>query len=178
MKFLLFFLLLSSFAQTDTNEIYRFTTSTKLNEWRIVNDGVMGGVSKSSLILNDLGNGQFMGHVSLANNGGFASIQLNKTIQLADEKKFILLRVKGDGKSYEFRLKSQISQSESYVHQFTTTGEWEIIKLPISEFYPQFFGRKLNRPNFNFKSIEQLSFLIANKQEEDFKLLIDWIGLE
>ena len=178
MKSLLFFLLLSSFAQTDTNEIYRFTTSTKLNEWRIVNDGVMGGVSKSSLILNDLGNGQFMGHVSLANNGGFASIQLNKTIQLADDKKFILLRVKGDGKSYEFRLKSQISQSESYVHQFTTTGEWEIIKLPISEFYPQFFGRKLNKPNFNFKSIEQLSFLIANKQEEDFKLLIDWIGLE
>jgi hypothetical protein len=178
MKFLLFFLLLGSFAQTDTNEIYRFTTSTKVNEWRIVNDGVMGGISKSSLILNDLGNGQFMGHVSLANNGGFASIQLNKTIQLADEKKFILLRVKGDGKSYEFRLKSQISQSESYVHQFTTTREWEIIKLAISEFYPQFFGRKLNKPNFNFKSIEQLSFLIANKQEEDFKLLIDWIGLE
>ena len=178
MKFLLFFLMLSSFTQTNTDEIYKFTISTKVNEWRIVNDGVMGGISKSSLMLNDFGNGQFMGHVSLANNGGFASIQLNKTIQLADEKKFILLRIKGDGKSYEFRLKSQISQSESYVHQFTTTGEWEIIKLPISEFYPKFFGRKLNKPNFNFKSIEQLSFLIANKQEEDFRLLIDWIGLE
>jgi hypothetical protein len=170
--------MLSSFTQTNTDEIYKFTTSTKVNEWRIVNDGVMGGISKSSLILNDFGNGQFMGHVSLANNGGFASIQLNKTIQLADEIKFVLLRIKGDGKSYEFRLKSQISQSESYVHQFTTTGEWEIIKLPMSEFYPQFFGRKLNKPNFNFKSIEQLSFLIANKQEEDFSLLIDWIGLE
>lgn len=178
MKFLLFFLMLSSFTQTNTDEIYKFTTSTKVSEWRIVNDGVMGGISKSSLMLNDFGNGQFMGHVSLANNGGFASIQLNKTIQLADEIKFVLLRIKGDGKSYEFRLKSQISQSESYVHQFTTTGEWEIIKLPMSEFYPQFFGRKLNKPNFNFKSIEQLSFLIANKQEEDFKLLIDWIGLE
>ena len=59
-----------------------------------------------------------------------------------------------------------------------TTEELEIIKLPISEFYPQVFGRKLNRSNFNFKRIEQLSFLIANKQEEDFKLLIDWIGLE
>ena len=178
MKFLLFFLMLSSFTQTNTDEIYKFTTSTKVSEWRIVNDGVMGGISKSSLMLNDFGNGQFMGHVSLANNGGFASIQLNKTIQLADEKKFILLRIKGDGKSYEFRLKSQISQSESYVHQFTTTGEWEIIKLPMSEFYPQFFGRKLNTHNFNFKSIEQMSFLIANKQEEDFRLLIDWIGLE
>jgi hypothetical protein len=159
-------------------EIYRFTTSTKVNEWRIVNDGVMGGISKSSLLLSDSGHGQFAGQVSLANNGGFASIQLNKTIKLRDENKFIVLRVKGDGKAYEFRLKGEISQSESYVHQFTTSGEWENIKLPLSEFYPQFFGRKLNRPNFNFKSIEQLSFLIANKQEEDFKLLIDWIALE
>jgi hypothetical protein len=159
-------------------EIYRFTTQTKVNEWRIVNDGVMGGISKSSLVLSDSGHGQFSGQVSLANNGGFASIQLNKTIKLMDENKFIVLRVKGDGKAYEFRLKGKISQSESYVHQFNTTGEWENIKLPLNEFYPQFFGRKLNIPNFNFKSIEQLSFLIANKQEEDFKLLIDWIGLE
>ena len=41
----------------------------------------MGGISKSSLILNDLGNGQFMGHVSLANNGGFASIHWRKAPQ-------------------------------------------------------------------------------------------------
>jgi hypothetical protein len=159
-------------------EIYTFTTQTKVNEWRIVNDGVMGGISKSSLVLTDDGHGQFSGHVSLENNGGFASIQLNSTIKIAKEKKFIVLRVKGDGKAYEFRLKGDISQSESYVHQFTTTGEWENIKLQISEFYPQFRGRKLNIPNFNFKSIEQVSFLIANKQDEDFKLLIDWIGLE
>jgi NADH dehydrogenase [ubiquinone] 1 alpha subcomplex assembly factor 1 len=64
------------------------------------------------------------------------------------------------------------------VHQFSTSGEWENIKLKISEFYPQYRGRKLNSPNFNFESIEQLSFLIANKQDENFELLIDWIGLE
>ena len=178
MKFLLILLTISLFTQTNMNEIYRFTTQTKVNEWRIVNDGVMGGISKSSLVVSELGYGQFSGHVSLANNGGFASIQLNKIINLSDEKKFIVLRVKGDGKAYEFRLKGKISQSESYVHQFITTGEWENIKLPISEFYPQFFGRKLKRPNFNFENIEQMSFLIANKQEEDFRLLIDWIGLE
>jgi len=159
-------------------EIYNFSTQSNIKEWRIVNDGVMGGKSKSSLVLTDAGHGQFSGHVSLANNGGFASIQLNTTIKLAKEKAFIVLRVKGDGKSYEFRLKGDISQSESYVHQFTTSGEWENIKLEISEFFPQFRGRKLNIPNFHFESIAQLSFLIANKQDEDFELLIDWIGLE
>jgi NADH dehydrogenase [ubiquinone] 1 alpha subcomplex assembly factor 1 len=178
MKYLLVLLMLSLYSQTNMKEIYRFTTQTKVSEWRIVNDGVMGGISKSSLLLSDSGHGQFSGQVSLANNGGFASIQLNKTIKLMDENKFIVLRLKGDAKAYEFRLKGRISQSESYVHQFNTTGEWENIKLPLSDFYPQYFGRKLNRPNFNFKSIEQLSFLIANKQEEDFKLLIDWIALE
>lgn len=160
------------------NKIYTFSTQTNVKEWRIVNDGVMGGISQSSLRLTDAGHGQFSGQVSLANNGGFASMQLNTTIKLAEEKKFIVLRIKGDGKRYEFRLKGEISQSESYVHQFTTSGEWENLKLAISEFYPQFRGRKLNIPNFNFESIEQLSFLIANKQEEDFELLIDWIGLE
>lgn len=178
MIYFLVFISLSFFVKTDMKEIYSFTSYSKVNEWRIVNDGVMGGISKSSLMLTDDGYGKFSGHISLANNGGFASIQLNTSVKLSEEKKFIVLRIKGDGKTYEFRLKGEISQSESYVYQFTTTGEWENIKLPLGEFYPQFRGRKLNYPNFNFNTIEQLSFLIANKQEEDFKLLIDWIGLE
>ena len=178
MKYVLILLTLSLLTNSNMEKIYTFSTETNIKEWRIVNDDVMGGISESSLALTDAGHGQFSGHVSLANNGGFASIQFNTTIKLAEEKKFIVLRVKGDGKRYEFRLKGEISQPESYVHQFATSGEWENIKLEISEFYPQFRGRKLNIPNFNFEGIEQLCFLIANNQEEDFELLIDWIGLE
>jgi len=178
MKYLLLILMLNLFTQTNIREMYRFTAQTKVNEWIIVNDGVMGGISKSSIALTSAGHGLFSGHVSLANNGGFASIQLNKKVSISEEIKFIVLRLKGDRKAYEFRLKAKKSQYESYVHTFNTTGEWENIKLPINEFYPQFRGRKLNTPHFNFDSIEQMSFLIANNQEEDFKLLIDWIGLE
>ena len=178
MKSVLILSLLSLFTKSTMKTIYTFSSQTNIREWLIVNDGVMGGISKSSLVLTNAGHGRFSGHVSMANNGGFASIQLNKTIKLAEEKKFIVLRIKGDGKRYEFRLKGNISQSQSYVQQFDTSGEWENIKLEISKFYPQYRGRKLNIPNFNFKNIEELSFLIANKQEEDFELLIDWIGLE
>lgn len=71
-----------------------------------------------------------------------------------------------------------MSKKESYAHPFETCGQWEEVKLAISEFYPQFRGRKLNYPNFNFENIEQLSFLIANKKQENFQLSIDWIGLE
>ena len=160
------------------NQIYVFSRQSNVKEWRIVNDGVMGGISQSSLKLTESGYGLFAGHISLVNNGGFASIQLDTKIKLPKEKKFIVLRVKGDRKYFEFRLKGSVYQAESYVHRFATSGEWENIKLPISDFYPQFRGRKLNSPNFNFKNIEQMSFLIANKEEEDFQLLIEWIGLE
>lgn len=178
MKFVFVLLAIRLFTYLNMENIYTFGSQTDIKEWRIVNDGVMGGVSTSSLKLTDDGHGQFTGHVSLANNGGFASIQLETMIKLEDEKKFIVLRVKGDGKRYEFRLKGESSQPESYVHSFATSGKWEEIKLSISEFYPSFRGRQLTIPNFNFESIGQLSILIANKQEEDFELLIDWIGVE
>jgi hypothetical protein len=178
MKYLLILFTLSLSNESNKKEIYAFTAQSKVNEWRIVNDDVMGGISESSIACTAAGHGLFSGHVSLENNGGFASIQLNTRIQLAKEQKYIVLRIKGDGKAYEFRMKSEISQYESYVHSFATSGEWQTIKLPISEFYPQFRGRRLNSPNFNFNTIQQVSFLIANKQEEDFKLWIDRIDIE
>ena len=178
MKYLLILFTLSLSNETNMKEIYAFTKLSKVSEWRIVNDDVMGGISESSLTRTAAGHGLFSGHVSLENNGGFTSIQLNTRIQLAKEQKYIVLRIKGDGKAYEFRMKSEISQYESYVHSFATSGEWQTIKLPISEFYPQFRGRRLNSPNFNFNTIQQVSFLIANKQEEDFKLWIDRIDIE
>lgn len=177
-KYGLFLLALSFSTANPMKHIYNFSTATNTREWRIVNDGVMGGISRSTLALTDAGHGQFSGHVSLANNGGFASIQLDTDIARDEEMKFMVLRVKGDGKDYEFRLKGSSAQSESYVHKFATTGEWQTLRLPIGDFYPQFRGRKLNIPNFDFDKITQISFLIANKQEEDFELLIDWVGVE
>ncbi|MDA0315778.1 MAG: CIA30 family protein, partial [Bacteroidetes bacterium] len=118
MKFIHLLFWITLLMPSEMESIYDFSTQTKTTDWRIVNDGVMGGLSKSSLLLTDTGQGKFAGHVSLANNGGFASIQLNKKMILTEENKFVLLQVKGDGKRYEFRIKAKNSQYESYVHQF------------------------------------------------------------
>jgi NADH dehydrogenase [ubiquinone] 1 alpha subcomplex assembly factor 1 len=178
LKSVLIIFALSSLPASQVKEIYTFSSQSNISEWRIVNDGVMGGVSTSSLSLTEAGHGQFSGKISLANNGGFASVQLNTSVKLSKENKFIVLHVKGDGKRYEFRLKGLLSQRESYVHEFATSGEWETIRLDIRKFYPQFRGRKLDSGNFNFDAIQQVSFLIANKREEEFNLYIDSIGIE
>ena len=43
MKYLLIILILSLSTDTNMKEIYTFSTQTKVNEWYIVNDVVMGG---------------------------------------------------------------------------------------------------------------------------------------
>jgi len=157
--------------------IYTFSKTSSIENWQVINDGVMGGRSQSDIHLTEDGHAQFSGHVSLANNGGFASVRLLTDVQLQEDSKFIELKIKGDGKTYQFRLKGERNQSQSYVQEFQTNGEWQTIKLKLSAFSPQFRGRVLDLPNFNFSKIEEIRFLIANKKEEDFKLLVKSIDL-
>ena len=48
-----------------------------IKNWNIVNDDVMGGISRSYLSLSDENNLIFNGYLSLENNGGFASSRLS-----------------------------------------------------------------------------------------------------
>ena len=171
-------IILSLAMSSQMNSIFDFSSESPIDNWRIVNDGVMGGLSKSAIKLTDENHGKFFGRISLENNGGFASVQLPTNIDLEKSNKEIFFRIKGDSKSYQCRIKGSSKQSESYVQVFETNGKWQIIKLKLKDFYPQYRGRKLNIPNFNFDRIEQFSFLIANGNAEDFELLIDYIGLE
>ncbi|MBT8393915.1 MAG: CIA30 family protein [Bacteroidia bacterium] len=158
--------------------IFDFNSSSNIKEWVIVNDDVMGGLSKSSIILNDKGHGEFSGYVTTENNGGFSSSRHNLESKSVSDFKNVVLKIKGDGKNYQFRIKKSRFDRASYITTFKTSGEWEIISIPLSDFYPSFRGYKLNKPNFDGSSIEVVTFLIANKKNEHFKLLIDSISLE
>ncbi len=89
-----------------------------------------------------------------------------------------MLKLKGDGKTYQFRVKSERNQRHSHIYKFQTTGNWEIVEIPFEEMYASFRGYRLNMPNFNGAQIEEIAFLIGNKKEESFELLIDAITME
>jgi hypothetical protein len=88
----------------------------------------------------------------------------------------IVIKLQGDGKEYQFRIKSNSGDYYSYIAPFSTSGE-EIV-IPLKDMYPSFRGRKLNQPNFSKDSIEEITLLIGNKKKEEFKLLIDKIELK
>ncbi|MCP4520375.1 MAG: CIA30 family protein [Cytophagales bacterium] len=157
--------------------IVDFRKSSSLIGWRIVDDVVMGGRSSGKFQLNNEGLGVFYGNVSLENNGGFSSVRYNfKKVEVKNFTK-ISIRLKGDGKKYQFRIRENNRDFFSYVIPFQTSGNWEEIELDLKDMYPSFRGRKLDKRNFHHDSFEEIAFLIANKRAESFQLIIDNIEL-
>ena len=162
----------------NTLMIFDFTKDARMQNWNVVDDTVMGGVSAGKMSLSAEGHGLFQGHVSLDNNGGFSSIRYDagKT-NLQGYSKFVMA-LQGDGKAYQFRVKTKGSQYFSYIFSFATTGKWQTIEIPFSSMVPSFRGRSVDVPNFPGEFLEEIGFLIGNKKEEDFKLAIDYISVQ
>ncbi|PTM04201.1 MAG: CIA30 family protein [Bacteroidetes bacterium] len=158
--------------------IFDFNKNSNTQNWRIVNDGVMGGLSAGNFALNEEGHGRFWGEISLENNGGFSSLRYDFNEQSTEGFSKLKLRVKGDGKNYQVRIKHNSRDYYSYIYTFSTKGEWETIEVDLKDMRPSFRGRFLDMDNFDKDSMEELTFLIANKKEERFELLIDKIELE
>ncbi|SHG43298.1 CIA30 family protein [Winogradskyella jejuensis] len=175
MRYAFLFLLVISY---QTMTIFDFNSESNIQNWRIVDDVVMGGRSNGNFKINTDGHGEFSGYVSLENNGGFSSVRYNfETINSSGYTSF-KIRLKGDGKPFQFRVKSTSSQRYSYIYEFQTSGEWETISIPFNQMSPSFRGYQLNQPNFNGKQMGEIAFLIGNKKEQAFKLLIDKIELK
>lgn len=158
--------------------LFEFNSKSDLSNWQVVNDGVMGGRSKSQFYLSDQGEGVFEGKISLENNGGFCSVRYICDPISISNSSFFSIRLKGDGKQYQFRVKSKRNDPQSYVYSFQTSGEWETVKIPVVELYPAFRGQKLRMPNYNGARLEEIAFLIGNNETESFKLLIAAIKVQ
>ena len=168
----LFLIIMNPFLLVD------FDSNSNTDDWKIVDDVVMGGRSTSNFFIDSDGNGTFKGTVSLDNNGGFCSVRHSfKSVSLNNNDLFSI-RLKGDGKKYQFRVKSDRKDYFSYIYEFQTGNEWETIEIPVSEMYASFRGNKLDIPNYDGSKIEEAAFLIGNGKEENFELLIDKIEVK
>ena len=163
MKKLIFMML--TFTSMASNIIFEFNQKSNLEGWVIVDDVVMGGKSSGSLELSPEGYGVFKGSISLDNNGGFSSIRYKFDRKHIKEFTKIVLKIKGDTKKYQFRIKSNSSDYYSYITTFTTNGDWQEIQIALKSMTPSFRGRQLDKANFSEDSIEEIAFLIGNKNQ-------------
>jgi len=116
--------------------LFDFTGADSAKEWQTVNDGVMGGVSEGKFKITDKKTMEFFGALSLANNGGFASVR-SKAKKLNLEKGDTLVaKVKGDGREYSLNLypnKPPVAFTYRATVQ-TKKDEWIEVKFPLDKF--------------------------------------------
>ena len=93
--------------------IFDFSTTNDWSGWEVENDVVMGGNSSSKLERSAEGNAVFTGTVSLENNGGFASLQYHFPSKNIKNYTKAFIRIKGDEKKYQFRVKSNLKERAS-----------------------------------------------------------------
>ncbi|NRB64991.1 MAG: CIA30 family protein [Saprospiraceae bacterium] len=159
--------------------IDQFGASTKLI-WEVVNDTVMGGQS-SSRILNIKNHSIFQGNVSLQNGGGFASIRASLPYILHGEASGIRIRARGDGKTYDFRIRcrGQYARTAYRVSFTPAPNQMEEFFFEWSFFTPTFRGQILpNLPQPQPELIREIGFLIAQNQSGPFALELDWVRAE
>ncbi|MFN3265458.1 MAG: CIA30 family protein [Deinococcales bacterium] len=143
--------------------------------WYVINDGVMGGVSSSSVKVQN-GVLEFTGRVRLENNGGFASVRSAAGQYDLSRFSSLRLRVRGDGKNFTFQIGTNTARGILYQYTFATkAGQWLELEVPLAALKPTRFGQPLTRPALDASRIEHFGFIVANKKAEDFKLELDWI---
>ena len=172
---------ISLFVQTPVSAaekpVAAFTSDEALKAWTSVNDGVMGGVSKGGFKRSEQGTLIFSGELSLANNGGFASVRMKETeLGLAGTSELVV-KAKGDGRTYwvDVRFADQMGASSYRAFLPTTAGEWKETRLPFADFKLQAFGRELPLKPINPASIASVGFTLADKKEGPFSLEIEYV---
>lgn len=173
-----FFVAALAMLHTTNYTLFNFNNEAAIKGWRVVDDVVMGGRSSGHIEWTEDGHAHYFGSVSLENNGGFSSVRKRFETLNTSNYSTVVLRVKGDGKKYQFRLKTASQDYYAYVFSFPTSGQWETIEIPFNQFYPSWRGQKLDRPNYAAGELEEVAFLIANYKNEDFDLLIEKVELK
>jgi NADH dehydrogenase [ubiquinone] 1 alpha subcomplex assembly factor 1 len=161
-------------------ELFDFSDPRAIEAWRAIDDRVMGGVSRSRLRHDPAGHAVFEGEVSLAQNGGFASVRSSPGERGHAGATTCLIEARGDPRHFKLSLLTDDGfESVNYQAGFATTGhDWQAISLPITAFRASFRGRAVpDAPALDPARIRQVGLMIAGRQAGPFALDMRRIGL-
>lgn len=157
------------------SSIMAFAYGPEKPEWYAVNDDVMGGVSKGGPVEAEGPLLLFVGDISLKNNGGFSSVRADSSDWALPGDGTLVLKLKGDGRSYWMDLRSSRRQGAfSYRLGFQTLADKEVtIRMPLASFRASAFGKNIPLAGaLDPRKITSLGFTVFDKKDGPFRLEI------
>lgn len=146
--------------------------------WMTVNDNVMGGKSKGGPSFGD-GLLTFKGATN-TDGGGFSSLRTRPSEIDLSGTAGLLLRVKGDGRTYKASLRTDAKYRGSAIAfraSFETVeDEWVTVFVPFDAFTPSWRGQSFrNPPTLELDKVKSMGLMIYDKKDGAFELQVDWI---
>ncbi len=163
-------LLMSSPSSAET-VLADFSRGAEISRWTGVHDQVMGGVSEAGLVPAGE-HASFTGTVSTDFGGGFASLRRSPEDLELGPAHGLILHVRGDGKTYQLRLKpGNRLDGVAWRALFTPGPRWQTLNLPFDEFVPVFRGRPVPEAGpLDPAAVRQVGLMIAGGQAGAFRL--------
>ena len=129
------FLVVRATSASASSNAHNIRFGATMNEpWRTLNDGVMGGLSQSELMLYDTSM-RWTGQTRLENNGGFASIRAPWGHHDMRALNQAVVRCRGNGGPFKLTLENSQRWWMPYAYaEFDPSGEWQDIVLDLADF--------------------------------------------
>ncbi|MFO0358829.1 MAG: CIA30 family protein [Sphingobacteriaceae bacterium] len=181
MKKLIYLLLaistLQSFGQSSVIDFGN--SAGKNQEWVLLSDNIMGGVTKSKIEYTN-NSVKLSGNISLDNFGGFSSIKTKyKSFDLS-KYKGIKIKFKSSYQTFVFTLEDDNNWTQpNYINEFSSKKEdtWEETTIYFNDFKEIVIGQPTGNmmKSKSLKNIVRLGIMTHEKKEGSFSLEVDYI---
>ena len=159
-------------AKLKRNTLVNFSLPESFRDWKIVTDGVMGGISQAWLTYIEGSHLVFRGEISTENNGGFASFRSPYGEYDFSDYDGLGLNIKTDDNTYRLSLRDTYKRrAPSYNHYFSTSGEWQTLLFPFSSFRHENTKQEpVSRETITPEKIKQFYFMHYPGKEGIFQI--------
>lgn len=155
----------------------RITDFDDQGQWRIVNDGVMGGLSDGRASVVD-GVLVFDG-VIVTDGGGFSMVRTPLAAGDLDGAATLRFRVRSDGRAYELIADDDQQGSRSSISHFgaiaSSVGDWQEADVALDALSVRSFGNPVDADPFRPDLAVSIGVILADGIDGPFTLEVDWI---
>ena len=165
-------------SEGDTLTLFDFGEGADAQNWRTIDDTVMGGRSTSSVKIED-GVLVFSGELSLENQGGFCSGRSNTRGWDLSDFAGLVVSIRTGDRSFTLTARDRPGgDTVGYHHPLPVTGdEWQTVHSLFADFEATYHGELLeDDPGLNTDQVRSVGFLIADGHEGPFRLEVRTIA--
>ncbi len=155
-----------------------FESDAANEQWIVVNDGVMGGLSFGDRTFAD-GAMVFSGTIN-TDGGGFSSLRLPLSQGLIEDTDQVVIRARADARSYMVTFDDSLPNRNQRVSfrapiEFVNPGEWETVTVQFADLFPAAFGTPVESEPFRNDLATRIGIMLGDGLDGEFKLEVDTI---